>query len=103
MHIVVANDTGALGWSTFENGLANTLFQVEKFESRLLSAFSHDVYDAMKHRDVLYHLHHRGIPVSFYEQYPKLADFFKIVSTNIFEGQEVVSTAEAHNYPIYVV
>ena len=49
------------------------------------------------------HLHHHGIPVEYYTKYTKLNDFFKILSTNIIDGQAIVSSAEARNYPIYIV
>jgi len=56
----------------------------------------------MKHKNVLYHLHHRGIPTSFYERFPKLNEYFNILSTNYFVNDTIVSTCEAKRYPIYL-
>lgn len=68
----------------------------------MLSTFSQEAIDAMATKEILYHLHHRGIPVSYYETFPALAEFFTILSTNTFDNVPIVSTAEAKNYPIYV-
>ncbi|CDW78272.1 gamma-glutamyl hydrolase-like [Stylonychia lemnae] len=103
LHIIVANNTQALGWSKYENKRANTQINHHLFNSsRLLQSLTSEVLHTIQQRDILYHLHHRGIPVKDYERFEKLADFFHILSTNIFEDQEIVSTAEAKNYPIYV-
>ena len=47
-------------------------------------------------------MHHRGIPTSFYERYPRLSSFFNILTTNTFENDTIVSTCEAKDYPIYL-
>lgn len=67
----------------------------------MLSTFSEEVLDAMANKKILLHLHHHGIPFEDYTQYSTLSDFFKVLSTNIILGTEIVTTAEAKNYPIY--
>ena len=66
LHILVANDTRALGWSKYENKRTNTTFTHEALESRLYQALSPEVLYAMANSEVMYHLHHRGIPVQYY-------------------------------------
>ena len=56
----------------------------------------------METQDILYHLHERAIPIHFYERFPKLNDFFNILSINTFEDGTIVSTCEAKKYPIYL-
>ena len=103
LHMLVANDSKALGWSSAENLNLNTEFRVAKTESRMLNYFDSVIIDAMASQNLLMHLHHRGILLDAYSTYPILNEFFKIVSTNNINGVEIVSTAEAHNYPIYLV
>jgi len=67
----------------------------------MLSTFSDDVLDEMAHHDSLLHLHHHGIPLSDYSDYPNLSDFYRILSTNDINGTTIVTTTEAKNYPIY--
>ena len=69
----------------------------------MLSTFNDDILDAMATKNILLHLHHHGIPVSYYDVYPSLSKFFRILSTNMIDGQEIVTTTEAINYPIYTV
>lgn len=100
LHILVANDTDALGWSEFENQLANTTFT--EVSSRLFSSFSPPVLESMRTRHILYHLHHRGIPTSFYTRFPALSGFFNILSNNTLGNDTIVSTCEAKKYPVYL-
>ena len=56
----------------------------------------------MENKDILYHLHHRGIPLHYYDKFPILNEFFDILSLNTFEDGTIVSTCEAKKYPIYL-
>ena len=103
LHMLVANDSKALGWSQAENLNLNTYFRVAHTESRMLAYFDSVIIEAMSSQNLLMHLHHRGILMETYNSYPSLNEFFKIVSTNNINGVDIVSTAEAHNYPIYLV
>ena len=71
-------------------------------KSKLFKEFESELIDAMQSDNLLYHLHHRGVPLFNYIKYPKLNDFFKIISTDTIDGVSYISTAEAKNYPIYV-
>eukprot|EP00347_Sterkiella_histriomuscorum_P018381 403345717 len=104
LHIIVANNTKALGWSKYENKDIYTEIEdpIDRKQSRFLNSLSEEVYQAIQGQDMLYHLHHRGIPSAFYKTFPQLNDFFNILTVNTFDGQEIVSTAEAWNYPVYV-
>jgi gamma-glutamyl hydrolase len=104
LHILVANNTYALGWSTLENAHVNTNFLVDDptKDSRMYSQFGHMAIDEMANEDILYHFHHRSVPVMVYRQFPVLSDFFDIISVNQIDTLLIVASAEARDYPIYV-
>eukprot|EP00347_Sterkiella_histriomuscorum_P022934 403336597 len=104
LHMLIANDPQALGWSDLENQNVNTDFLINpKSDSRLFSQFDDSLITALKTQNLMMHLHHRGIPASDYEKYPELKSFFKIISTNTIGNQTIVSTAEAYDFPIYIM
>ena len=69
----------------------------------MLSYFNPVILEAMASQNLLMNLHHRGILLETYTSYPRLKEFFKILSTNNINGVDIVSTVEARNYPIYLV
>ena len=71
-------------------------------ESRYFSTLTGDVIQALATQPMLMHLHERGIPLEYYQTYPKLAQTLRVISTNDIDGQVIVSTAEALEYPIYM-
>lgn len=104
MHLLVANNTKAFGDSYLENVVTPTNFTVNPYAgSRMLSTFDRDILDAMSTQNILLHLHMHAIPLKDYTDYPSLDSFFKILSTNLIDGQEIVMTAESRKYPIYTV
>ncbi|CDW84429.1 gamma-glutamyl hydrolase a-like [Stylonychia lemnae] len=103
LHLLVADNISALGWSEGENVCLSTNFSFDmKYVTRLFSSFSDETLEAMQTQEIMMHLHHRGIPVDYYQKYPTLAKFFRILSTNNIQGREIVSTAEALKYPFYI-
>lgn len=104
LHILVANNTNALGWSLLENAHVSTSFTVADpaKESRLFSGFAPSLIHAMETRDLLWHFHHRSIPVFYYLKYPKLQEFFRILSVNEINGVYIATSVEAKKYPIYL-
>ncbi|TNV83488.1 hypothetical protein FGO68_gene1624 [Halteria grandinella] len=104
LHILVANNTDALGWSTLENATVNTRFvdANPQKESRLYSLFPESALEAMETENILWHFHHRSVPVYNYLKYPQLREFFKILSVNLIDDQYIVASAEARDYPIYL-
>lgn len=104
LHILVANNTDALGYSTLENATVNTRFvdANPRTVSRLYSRFPEDALEAMETENILWHFHHRSVPVYYYLQFPALRDFFKILSVNLIDDQYIVASAEARDYPIYL-
>ena len=102
LHILVANNTEALGWSKLENKRVNTTFVDDAITSRLVKALSPEVLDAMTNKEMLYHLHHRGVQMTAYERFPILKEFFRVISVNVFADGTIASTVEAKDYPIYL-
>lgn len=104
MHILVANNTNALGWSFLENAHINTKFLDQKPQeaSRLFSDFPEKVIRAMENDEILWHYHHRSIPVFYYLKFPRLQEFFKIISVNDIDGKYIATSVEAKNYPFYL-
>lgn len=85
--MLVADNPAAFGDSEYENKNLNTNFKVNpKTESKMLSTFDDDILDAMANQEILLHLHHHAIPVSDYEKYPALKEFFTILSSNVIDG-----------------
>ena len=104
MHILVANNTRALGWSLLENAHVSTNFTVADptSDSRLFSGFSQEVIAAMETKNLLWHFHHRSVPLFYYIKYPKLQEFFRVLSVNEINGVYIVTSVEAKRYPIYL-
>ena len=65
LHILVANDTKALGWSTLINEHVNTRFLDEdpQRNSKMFKQFDKTTIQAMKDTNILWHYHHRSVPV----------------------------------------
>lgn len=70
--------------------------------SRLFSEFSAKTIDAMENEEILWHFHHRSVPVFYYLKFPALSEFFNIISVNDIDGQYIVTAVEAKHYPIYL-
>jgi hypothetical protein len=87
-----------------ENAHINTQFlDPEPHKTtRLFSSFEVDVIEAMANHSILYHYHHRSVPVFHYLKYPKLQEFFRILSVNDIDGVYIASSVEAKDYPIYL-
>ena len=104
LHLLVANNTRAFGNSYLENVVTPTNFTGDpRRESRMLATFDGDILDAMVSQNILLHLHMHGIPAEDYKAYPSLSRFFKVLSTNVIDGQEIVMTAEGLKHPVYTV
>ena len=56
----------------------------------------------METKDLLWHFHHRSVPLFYYIKYPKLQDFFRVLSVNEINGIYIVTSVEAKKYPIYL-
>lgn len=84
LHMLVANDKDALGWSKLDNTPVNTVFTDDdpQGSSRFFRHFSREEIQAMREENILYHYHHRSIPILNYLRYPKLQEFFRVLSYN---------------------
>jgi hypothetical protein len=68
----------------------------------MFSTFDRKTLRLMSDEDILWHYHHRSVPVSFYLRFPKLEEFFKIVTVNEINGTFIAASVEARKYPIYL-
>jgi hypothetical protein len=68
----------------------------------MFSHFTEEMITAMKTQNILYHYHHRSVPVINYIEYPTLLQEFKILSVNNIDGQYIATSVEARRYPIYM-
>ncbi|CDW72622.1 peptidase c26 family protein [Stylonychia lemnae] len=102
LQLLVAKNTNAFGNSEFENKRINTVFVVDpRNQSKMLSTFSAEVLEEMATQDSLLHLHHHAIPLQDYQEFNSLSNFYRVLSINNINGQMIVSTTEAINYPVY--
>merc|ERR1712217_607692 len=73
-------------------------------KSRILRAMPIDILKWLTTENVTVNLHHDGIPPEAYQANKRLADFFRVVSTNRDRaGKPFVSTIEAYKAPVYGV
>jgi len=71
-------------------------------ESRMFGSLPRHLYDILGNKSYAYHNHHFSIDVKDFVTNPMTNRFFKILSTNISpSGNEVVSSVEAFEFPIF--
>ncbi|DAZ97383.1 TPA: hypothetical protein N0F65_003406 [Lagenidium giganteum] len=100
---ITARDLGAVqsGFAT-ENISLPLDFTAEAASSRMFGGASADLMDALATRPLTFNLHHDGITVDHFNSFPKLTDFYKVLSTNEdTQGRRFVSAIEAKDYPFY--
>lgn len=73
-------------------------------ESRMLQSFASQVLQWITSENITVNLHHDGIPPNEFQGNRRLAEFFRVVSTNKDRrGRPFVSTIEGHSLPVYGV
>eukprot|EP00746_Dinoflagellata_sp_MGD_P045877 gnl/MRDRNA2_/MRDRNA2_21277_c0_seq1.p1 gnl/MRDRNA2_/MRDRNA2_21277_c0~~gnl/MRDRNA2_/MRDRNA2_21277_c0_seq1.p1 ORF type:complete len:346 (+),score=29.89 gnl/MRDRNA2_/MRDRNA2_21277_c0_seq1:112-1149(+) len=73
-------------------------------ESRMLQSFSADVLRWLTSENITVNFHHDGVPPREFMANPRLASFFRVISTNKDRHQvPFVSTIEGRNIPFYGV
>ena len=72
-------------------------------DSRLFRNLSVEEQDLLARIPSTLNFHERGIPVSHFEKYPKLNEFFTVVATSRMPGEDfdIVAAIEAKHYPFY--
>jgi hypothetical protein len=68
----------------------------------MFNSFDKKTLNAMSDENILWHYHHRSVPVSYYLKFPKLDEFFRIITVNEINGTFIAASVEARKYPIYL-
>jgi len=87
-------DSTNVSWSLDMNSKAKS--------SRFLGSLPPVAFLTLASKNVTYNWHHDGIEPRAYQQFPKLAEFYDVLSTNVDKkGKTFLSTIEAKKWPIY--
>jgi len=108
LHIAIAKDPTVLSNSIrWGNNDTMNLYFTPWENSRLFTQthekFNPDFWNPFHDPDrIEFNWHQYGVYLSAYNKYPSLKNFFKILSYDDYEdGNPIVATVEAYNYPIY--
>uniref|UniRef100_A0A6J0V9Q3 folate gamma-glutamyl hydrolase n=1 Tax=Pogona vitticeps TaxID=103695 RepID=A0A6J0V9Q3_9SAUR len=71
--------------------------------SRMFKHFPDDVLQALTSEPVTSHFHFWSLSVQNFTENKKLSSFYKILTTNVHNDIEFISTMEAYKYPVYGV
>ncbi|KAM9096549.1 gamma-glutamyl hydrolase isoform X1 [Sarcophilus harrisii] len=72
-------------------------------DSRLFQNISKDLLEALATEPLTSNFHKWSLSLKNFTMNKKLNEFYKVLSTNTYDGIEFISTMEAYNYPIYAV
>ena len=79
------------------------LFDSDRYlNSRLFSLFDHSLLDEMSAKAIQLHLHNYGVAVSDFYTTP-LHENFRMLSYDVANGMQYVTSMEAYQYPIYAI
>ena len=77
-------------------------FIVDPKETRLFETL--DSWEEIEGKDSTYSIHHWGTTTAELKKFPQIEEFFTVLTTTPDdEGQEVLTSVEAKNYPFYSV
>ncbi|GAB5368313.1 hypothetical protein AAMO2058_001308800 [Amorphochlora amoebiformis] len=104
LNILAAGNPNVLTVNKFDSeGLSLPLYpSLEWNTSRLIGGLTRPDREALIRNNITTNFHHDGVYPDAYNKYPKLSQFFRIISTNVDrKGRSFVSTIESRDYPIY--
>jgi len=102
LHVLAAEDDDVMcrGCFATEGTPLPLNFTDEAKSSKLFSAMSAPLFNALSTQNITENSHSSGVTPDTYKKSSKLQSFFKILSTNEdYRGREFVSTVEARQYP----
>ncbi|EDQ86726.1 uncharacterized protein MONBRDRAFT_28072 [Monosiga brevicollis MX1] len=106
LHILVANNESALSRNAFDSEDISLplIFTQEASTSRLFGGLPANMQHNLATENLTSNLHHDGVAPTAYSDYPELAAFYSVLSTNTDrQGKAFVSSVESKNYPIFAV
>lgn len=102
--LIVSNKSDLLKPFDAENITLPLDFTIDPYTSKLFRHAPIEVVDALSSAPITMNNHMYGVTPGDYAANPRLAQFFKVVSTNNDRaGKTFVSTVEAYNYPIWAL
>lgn len=93
----VLTNTGAVG-------VALPLdFTQEATDSRMFKGFPADLLQALATEPLTTNIHNFSLTMKTYEELESLNTFYRVLTTNTYNGTTFISTMEAYEYPFYGV
>ncbi|XP_060099693.1 gamma-glutamyl hydrolase [Heteronotia binoei] len=92
-----------LTWTNTDNFALPLNFTKDAKASKIFADFPNDLLQEMASEPVTSNYHFWSLSVKNFTNNEKLRSFYKIVTTNVHDKVEFISTMEAYAYPVYGV